>query len=135
PPIDKRKFSIGVNSASRLCDKAVYEPVRLPNRLLVSLSSSRSPTSPISVPMAKTNRCSVSISSAWTTIGPNAKTAALVRIENKKKTKLMLDKNDRGFIYPSPSCTEGDELTVKSHHKHPALAENTPCAVMFRVEK
>jgi hypothetical protein len=38
----------------------------------------------------------------------------------------MLDKKDRGFIYPSPSCTEGDELAVKGHHKHLALAGKYP---------
>jgi hypothetical protein len=47
----------------------------------------------------------------------------------------MPDKNDRGFIYPSPSCTEGDELAVTGHHKHPALAENTPLRLMLRCGK
>jgi hypothetical protein len=48
----------------------------------------------------------------------------MARIENKKETKFMLDKNDRVFIYTvSESYRERDQLSVKDNHKHPALAE------------
>jgi hypothetical protein len=79
--------------------------------------------------MAKTNRCSVSISPAWTTIGLNAKITALARIENPK-----LDKNDRVFIYTvSEFYRERDQPSVKDNQTSSAGGKYYPflaCAVM-----
>ena len=47
---------------------------RRSNRPVTDPSISRSPTSPVSLPMVNPNRCSVSIGSVWPPVGMNAST-------------------------------------------------------------
>src|SRR5262245_31444758 len=61
-----RKLSVSVFLNSNCCPSTKYEPAPFPVRGVVSLSTSFSPFSPMSLPMVKPNRCSVSISSART---------------------------------------------------------------------